>query len=916
MSERKNYWKKMLRIIVNNVAAAAKSYYAQGLAKNDYYTKEKETEIVGHWGGKGSEILGLNGTVDQEQFNKLCDNINPVSGEKLTPRNNENRRVCYDINFHAPKSVSIVYAITEDKQILSAFRESVKETMTELEKDMQVRVRKSGSNENRNTGNLTYGEFIHTTTRPVNGLPDPHLHAHCVSFNASYDAVEQKWKAGEFGTIKKDASYFEAYFHAAFSKKIKEAGYGIKLSKKGWEIEGIERSTIDKFSRRTTEIEALAHEKGITSAKEKDKLGAKTRKGKDLLLSASQLKEAWRNKLSESENTAVLGAKGQKELTNISKHPQQYVQNAVEHILERKSVASEREILRESLKKGFGNCSPAQVIKAYSGENLIRANVKGETRLTTKEAVEEERRLIQTVSDSKGRFRPLLQGYVVEHSDLNPEQQKAVQHVLNSKDMVIVLEGGAGTGKTTLMKEIKTAIDKTGKKLMPFAPSADASRGVLESEGFKGAETVAQLLQSKKLQEQAKSNIIWIDEAGLLGNKAMNNVIEIARQQNARLILTGDTRQHNSVERGDAMRLIIEKAKLKLCRVNEIQRQRNNPEYKNVVRNISDNHLNKAFEGLERMNAIQEIADPNKRYTAIAKDYLDCTKTKQSVLVVAPTHLEGNKVTEHIRNELRTKKLIGMQEKTFSVQKNLSFTESEKKDAENYQSGMSVQFHQNTKGFKRGGIYDVVSSDVKGTVMVSDGRENKPLPLEQVKRFSVYEKDEIALTKGDIIRITQNGFSLNDKRLNNGNCLTIKSFDKEGNIIADSGKQDIVIGSGYRNLDYGYCSTSHSSQGKTVDKIIIAQSTVSSRAASIEQFYVSVSRGKQVVSIYTDDKQELKQSVTTTSQRDSAMDVYNESLQKNANDNLKRQQMYRVRALSQKYYQSLTTSVNKLIPRR
>ena len=77
----------------------------------------------------------------------------------------------------------------------------------------------------------------------VDGTPDPHLHAHCFTFNATYDQVEDKWKAGEFGNIKKDASYFEAYFHSTFAAKLEEHGYGIERNEKGWEISGIERST-------------------------------------------------------------------------------------------------------------------------------------------------------------------------------------------------------------------------------------------------------------------------------------------------------------------------------------------------------------------------------------------------------------------------------------------------------------------------------------------------------------------------------------------------------------------------------------------------------------------------------------------------------------------------------------------------
>ncbi len=58
----------MLRVIVNASSAGAKSYYSNGLSKDDYYTKGQEQEIIGNWGGKGATLLGLKGTVDKDQF--------------------------------------------------------------------------------------------------------------------------------------------------------------------------------------------------------------------------------------------------------------------------------------------------------------------------------------------------------------------------------------------------------------------------------------------------------------------------------------------------------------------------------------------------------------------------------------------------------------------------------------------------------------------------------------------------------------------------------------------------------------------------------------------------------------------------------------------------------------------------------
>ena len=886
----------MLRVIVSTSAAGAKSYYS----KNDYYTKGQETELIGNWYGKGATQLGLKGKVTPDEFASLCDNINPENGQQLTARQNENRRVGYDLNFHAPKSVSIIQSLTQDENIISAFRDSVRDTMSELEKDMQARVRVGGQFENRTTGNLIYGEFVHMTSRPVNGVPDPHLHAHCFTFNATFDDQENKWKAGEFGAIKKDASYFEAHFHSVFSSKLEELGYGIERTKKGWEIAGIDRCTIEKFSNRTNEIEKEAGLKGITSAKEKDVLGGQTRSNKSDEFTLDELREKWNTRLTKEESNSINNARASVEKDDAgyamhkeqtppeskSPEPQKTAEAAkavdlsVEHCFERKSVAREREILRDAMKRSFGICSPAEVKAAYclKEKELIKADTKDGTVITTREAVKEERQLVEYATEGKGKCTPINIGYQIKNEQLNAEQGKAVTHALSSKDQVIIIEGGAGTGKTTLMKELTKGCENAGKKVMAFAPSAEASRGVLQSEGFGKADTVARLLQDKEMQQQLKGNVLWIDEAGLLGNKQMNQVFEVARQQKARVILTGDTNQHSSVERGDAMRIIMEKSKVKPARVTEIQRQKNVATYKEAVKLISEQKLPQGFEKLDSMGAVKEVADTQKRHQELAQEYTNLVKKKSAVLVVAPTHKEGELVTNQIRTSLKKEKVLKGEEKVFTVHQNASPTEAEKKDPAFYHTGQSIQFHQNAKGFARGAMFDVVGKDEKGNVLVTSskkGDENKavPLPLAEGKKYSVFEKTEIGLSAGDKIRITQNGSSNDKKRLNNGNIITVKGFDRQGNITCHTGQNQITLDKEHRNFTYGYCTTSHSSQGKTVDKVLIAQSAMSFGATSREQFYVSVSRGKTGISIYTDNKQELKEAIQHSGQRQTAAEV-------------------------------------------
>jgi conjugative relaxase-like TrwC/TraI family protein len=551
----------MLRIIQNSSAAGAKGYYSTA----DYYSEGQEHQ--GIWRGEGAARLGLSGTVQQEAWDALCDNRHPATGKPLTPRQKKIRRIGYDFNFHVPKSLSLLYGLTEDPRILEAFRASVDETMQEMEAEAKTRVRKGGGNEDRVSGNLVWGEFIHTTARPVNGIPDPHLHAHCFAFNVTFDEKENRWKAVQFGDLKRDASFFEARFHSRLARRLEEMGLPVERTRKGWELAGIGKPTLDKFSRRTKHIEETAKEKGITRAAEKSELGAKTREQKQKNLSMEQLKQEWSSRLSEDEQSGlsdIAKSMGGPAIPENQRRAKEAARLATEHCFERRSVVTERELLAMVMKHAVGVASPSAADRAVGDLHLIVVERDGQRLVTTGDVLAEEQRMTDFARRGRGtcpKLGPELHEF--HEPKLNEGQRQAVLHVLNSPDRVIVIRGAAGVGKTTAMREAVDAIEANGKQVFTFAPSADASRGVLrDQEGFQNADTVARLLVDEKLQQQAKNQVLWIDEAGLLGNKSMAKLFDLADKLDARVVLSGDRHQHGSVERGAALRLLETEAGL------------------------------------------------------------------------------------------------------------------------------------------------------------------------------------------------------------------------------------------------------------------------------------------------------------------------------------------------------------------
>lgn len=497
----------MLRIICSENVRQAKSYYTSSLKHEanpsklgQYYGQEQE--VIGEWQGKGAKLLGLNGKVDQKSFETLCDNKRPRSGERLTPRTNDNRRVGYDFNFNCPKSVSVVHALNGDERILGAFRESVSETMRQIESDMKTRVRVHDAQEDRKTGNMVWGEFTHFTARPVEGRPDPHLHSHCYAFNATYDAVEDKWKAGQFGDIKRDAPYYEAAFHARLSQKVANLGYAVGRSGDWWEIKGVSPEILDKFSQRTELIEETAKKNGITEDHSKDRLGAVTRE-KKVQTSMAELKREWADRLTPDEKQSLTGLLGHRQEQIITSR--ESMDYALAHCHERASVVTDKVLVTEALWHGMGHVGVEQVERQILRDDILVQEMAGQRWCTTKEVLREELENIDFVKQGFGKCRPLhVRSYTFQNNQLGKDQKDAVRHVLASPDRVTAMRGPAGTGKTTTMKEAVSAIEAGGHKVFTFAPSAEASRGTLRQEGFGNAQTVAHLLKNETLHPQLR----------------------------------------------------------------------------------------------------------------------------------------------------------------------------------------------------------------------------------------------------------------------------------------------------------------------------------------------------------------------------------------------------------------------------
>jgi conjugative relaxase-like TrwC/TraI family protein len=805
-----------------------------------------------------------------------------------------------DLTFSVPKSVSLAWAINGDERLIEALREAVRETMErDVEPLMQRRVRTgkhANSEQKATTGKLIYADFLHKTSRPVDGTADPHLHIH--AFVINWTEENGVHYAGQMGEIVRQRPSLQAKFESRLASKLQnDLGYSVTSTrfsqsgkiKAGWEIDGIDRKTIEKYSRRTAQVEEHARENGVHGAAEKGSLGKKTREKKDNGASVDRLRDEWQSRLTADERLAFSRLLDRKRIgQGEDEHGQaiESVKYALDHHLFRQSTVERHQIIGTALEHAL-TIKPEQIEQALDRIDKIERTMPDEGcvrhLITTREVLNAEKRLIDYARDGRGTRKAIGE---TEHEFsrmwLNDQQKAAVRHVVTSRDAVIAVTGGAGTGKSSLMQEAAEAIGKNGKTLFTFAPSTGAKE-VLQQKGFLNAQTVEHLIRNTKLHPELRDQVLWIDESGLMDVRSMNAVFKIADEQNARVVLSGDTRQHSSPSRGEAMRLIEREAGLSIARVEAIQRQKGR--YKAAVELISRGNeivdaengktgLLAGFDALDALGKIHEI-DLDERHEKLAENYLAAEKAGKSTLVIAPTHAEAAAVTENIRTSLRDEGTLSNDEREFTRLKSLNLTTAEKSEAISYasQTGGIVQFHQNVQGgFKRGTRYRIAGAIGKEVFVTPvGGGEKQRLPLAASDRFEVYAEHKIGIAVGDKIRFSLGGTAKGGKqRISNGRLDEVKGFDRSGNLILKNGW---VVERDYGHMDLGYVITSHASQGKDRHIAMAAMGESSLPAINAKQFYVTVSRGSEDVMIFVDDKAKVRRAIMRSGEQLSATEM-------------------------------------------
>jgi conjugative relaxase-like TrwC/TraI family protein len=848
----------MFTALAHKNLADAEKYFEEHLTQNDYYAAGEIRP--GQWIGAGAERLDLRGNVTREQFCALCENHDPNDGRRLTQRQQKEgqRRVFYDFTCSAPKSVSVLAVTLDDQRLVQAHEEAAKIAFRELEIFAGTRVRKWGSRMDRTTGNLVAAAFVHDSSRAL----DPQLHTHFTVFNATFDGQENRWKALEARGMYDAIRYGTAVYRNELGKRLQQIGYQLVRAEHGFEIGGVSDEILKRFSKRAEQRDAVVREM-------EEQLGRKlsnneishavhqSRAKKIKGISTAEVRERQLSQLSAEERQSLETLRASACSTRVPRIAlveEQALSHAVEHVFERKSVVPEHELLNAALSHRLGEVELKHLKTAVKYSDDL---IKSERGLSTKEILATELSLIQTVNAGCDSVPPLHPCY--RPADwLGEDQRRAIYHILRTSDRIAGLKGLAGSGKTSALRELAAACHETNIEPLFCAPTAAAS-DVLRKEGFE-AKTLQSLLLSKPLL--LKDKLIVLDEAGAVGMDDMKQLFDLAKD--SRIILCGDTGQHGSVPRGDALRILEQHSDFKSGQLTAIRRQRK-AEYRRAVELAAQKRTVEAFAQLERMDAVSEYSG-DKLHGVAAKSYVKTLAENKSALLVAPTWNEITAVTEKVRAELKSSGRLLGEEKEFEVFDLSSWTEAQKRDAAQYCPGMAIRFHRRSHGFDKGESVQVTAIE-NDTVKVqrADGTERLfPLNI-GCGSFDVGENRKLKVVSGEKLLLQSNW----QKRFVNGELVEVKTIQGDSILLADGR----VIPKDYRTFTHGYAITSHAAQGKTVDEVLVVASSRSLPAISQEQFYVSISRGRERCQIFTDDSDLLRSHVTHSGARLAAIEA-------------------------------------------
>lgn len=896
----------MLSIAKLSSPSGALSYYE----KDGYYSKDDPEHIQAtEWFGRGARELDLKGYIKADQFQSILAGQVP-NGPQLGRmiKGELTHFPGTDLTFSAPKSVSILAETGPDKILRRVHDRAVKSTLTWMEKNiLETRIfsRETLEQEHKNDQKMITALFRHNTSRDL----DPQLHTHAVIANM-VQGQDGKWRSFDNNSLYLNKLLMGAMYRSHLAQNLARLGITMNQTHADgrFEISKVPSELLDLFSSRAKTIREKAKEFGTSNPATLEKITLMSRSAKKEV-NRDNLRQKWTGQIKEAGFTMKQLSLHYARIFINRESSRGIADKAIEHsrthLSERSAVFTEQNLKIIALGYALGKARPAHIDAALnralekSTLQQYKTEQQDNTLYTTPEMIRLEQKILQQHDKGKLATDPFLSSSIIneklQDTPLNPGQKNAVILSLTSVNRFIGIQGSAGTGKTTLLKQVKQLSQYSGLNIMGLAPSSSAAN-TLSEETKIPSQTLSSFLAKfdgvihdrltdsgqKELKNQFKNTMVILDESSFASSKQMYGLLKIANEiQIPRVILVGDTKQLEAVEAGIPFNA-LQKSGMRTAKVTEIVRQRNEVTKETVEHTLGQN-INAAFRKLG--NNIHEFTDTGLAENAADRWLALSPALRQSTAIIAPTHESVDKINELIHDKLFQEGQLGEKSLHTEVLKPVNLTQIQKSLAKSYQPEQRILFNFDYKSLniKRGDLLTICSVDQKKGLIHLEGKKGEIdwIPSKVAGKrhgaIEVYNAKEISLNENEHVRWTKNNHKLDLS--NNENATITKITDSAVTLETDRGfktrlnQDDLQL----KHMTYAYASTIHAAQGKTVDNLIAVMESGRPALNNQKSFYVTVSRAKNEVELLTDNTLELQKSIErNTGESIAALDLFNQ----------------------------------------
>ena len=856
-----------------------------------YYAHDTAEHLhASEWYGQGAAALRLTGRVRARDFERVLRGEVPGTGVVLRRNRDgaQEHRTGWDLTFSAPKSVSVAWGVQGDERVLGAFVEAVRSALHVLEaRHLETRVHdpETKRRKRESADGLVAATFVHVSNR--NDEPQVHLHAVVVNMTRS---AAGEWRSVEPSSLGRHARLLGHIAGDALAKRLRGLGYALEARRIGrrwgFEIAGYPRWLLDRFSTRRRELlRHLAETGRRASARARQAAAFATRAAKSGLRTPA-LRERWREAAEADPHLrqALAAAlyRSQREAADDAPGPSalETVCAAIEHLSERGTLLRERDILSTALALAPGrhglDALEAALAKRLRDRHLLPARAYrggGRAFVATREFAD-ERALVVWMKAARDTGRVLARADAVaarlEGARLTTGQRAAVRLILLAPHRAVAVQGFAGTGKTTMLREVAGLAG--GVPVFGLAPSAAAAR-VLGHEAGIGTRTADWFLTrfgdlrtdeaspaTRALaRELCGDGLLVVDECSMLSTAQLLALTRLAERIGvARVVLCGDHRQLQSVRPGQPFRLLQE-AGMPTAVMDEIVRQRN-PVIRRAVRDALSGRPGRALARLAER--IEEVPAQALAETA-AREFLALPDAERAhTLLVAPTNALRREINAGVREGLVEEGKIRGPALLVERLIDLHLTAPEKARPSSYEPGDEVAFVQDLLPYRVRNAEACVVTGVDGERVAlrhPDGTPRHIAPATGRIRyhFKVCESAPIELRAGDRIRWTHNDHR---RGLLNGETATVARIAGSTVTLRTEGGAKRVLEAAdpqLRHIDHAYTSTTHAAQGSTCGRVIAVLDADPMPLTHQLTFYVQISRAREEVVLLTDDREQL-----------------------------------------------------------